>query len=233
MRRFRRLRPSPAMAVACLALAVALSGTGYAVTSLPRNSVGPAQLKANAVNGAKVKNGSLGKVDFGRNQLPAGPKGTPGAPGAQGPIGPQGTAGTAGGKGPTGAKGASGVKGATGAAGAPNPNAVNSDLLDNLNSTDFARSRIYVLEKITDGSANGGGTCPDGDICSAGGYYCDTGDTLLTGGFAEIDPGTRLVASEPFTPNPQDTWRIKFVNNSTEDTVTVYTVCADNGATHT
>ncbi len=38
-------RPSPAMIVACLALMIALSGTGYAVTALPRNSVGTAQLK--------------------------------------------------------------------------------------------------------------------------------------------------------------------------------------------
>src|ERR671928_68480 len=39
MRRIRRLAPSPAMVVACLALAFGLAGTGYAVTRLPRNSV--------------------------------------------------------------------------------------------------------------------------------------------------------------------------------------------------
>ena len=63
-------RPSPALVISCVALAIALGGTSYAtVLQVPRNSVGPAQLKtaavtnkkiaANAVNSAKVQNGSL------------------------------------------------------------------------------------------------------------------------------------------------------------------------------
>ena len=74
MRRIRRLVPSPAMVVACLALAVGLAGTGYAVTRLPRNSVTTVQ----------VKDFSLLARDFKRGQLPAGP---------QGPAGPAGPAG--------------------------------------------------------------------------------------------------------------------------------------------
>ena len=87
-----RLRPpSPAMVVACLALAVALSGGAYAVsTALPRNSVGPTQLKANAVNSAKVQNRSLRAVDFAIGQIPAGPRGPAGAAGPQGPPGTSG-----------------------------------------------------------------------------------------------------------------------------------------------
>ena len=46
--------PSPAMVVACLALAIALSGVGYAAITIPRNSVGTNQLKANAVTSPKV-----------------------------------------------------------------------------------------------------------------------------------------------------------------------------------
>lgn len=34
--------PSPALAISLIALAVALGGTGYAVTQLPKNSVGTA-----------------------------------------------------------------------------------------------------------------------------------------------------------------------------------------------
>jgi hypothetical protein len=83
---------------------VALGGTGYAVTALPRGSVGTPQLKSNAVNSSKVKDRSLKAADFGAGQLPTG---------AQGPTGPPG---------------------------APNPNAVNSDLLDNLDSAAFLRS---------------------------------------------------------------------------------------------
>jgi hypothetical protein len=84
-----RLRPpSPAMVVACLALAISLSGAAYAVsTALPRNSVGSAQLKNNAVNSAKVRNASLRAVDFAPGQVPQGP---------QGPAGPQGPPGASG-----------------------------------------------------------------------------------------------------------------------------------------
>jgi len=74
-----RLRISPSLIVACLALFISLTGAGVAVVSaLPRNSVGTAQLKANAVNSSKVKDGSLGAVDFASGQLPAGPTGPKG-----------------------------------------------------------------------------------------------------------------------------------------------------------
>jgi hypothetical protein len=75
MRRNARLRPSPSMAVAFLALLVALGGTSYAVAQLPANSVGAKQLKKNAVTAAKVKNRSLLAQDFKSGQLPAGPRG--------------------------------------------------------------------------------------------------------------------------------------------------------------
>lgn len=82
--------PSPALVVSLIALAVALGGTGYAVTKLPKNSVGTAQLKKDAVTGAKVKAGSLEASDFKKGQLPAG---APGATGARGPQGEQGAQG--------------------------------------------------------------------------------------------------------------------------------------------
>jgi hypothetical protein len=82
-RRFLKA-PSPAMTVACIALAVALSGAGYAAVTLPRNSVGTPQLKKNAVNSAKVKDRSLRANDFALGQLPAGAQGPQGAPGPRG-----------------------------------------------------------------------------------------------------------------------------------------------------
>jgi hypothetical protein len=57
---------------------------------VPRNSVGTAQLRTNAVVSSKVRNGSLLAADFRRGQLPRGPAGP------QGPVGPQGQAGAAG-----------------------------------------------------------------------------------------------------------------------------------------
>ena len=75
MHRIRRLAPSPAMVVACLALLVGFAGTGYAVTRLPRNSVTTVQ----------VKDFSLLSRDFKKGQLPAGPQGPagPAGPGAK------------------------------------------------------------------------------------------------------------------------------------------------------
>ncbi len=91
--------PSPALVVASLALIVSLAGTGYAVGVLPRNSVGTAQLRNDAVVSSKVKDGSLRAADFRPGQLPAGPQGPPGP---QGPAGPKGDKGESGEKGERG-----------------------------------------------------------------------------------------------------------------------------------
>lgn len=114
MNRLIRHRPSPAMVVACLALAVALTGTSFAaVSALAPNSVGTAQIRANAVTAAKLKNanvtgakvarnaitgtkvlnGSLTAADFVAASLPKGPAGPAGPAGAAGPAGPAGTIG--------------------------------------------------------------------------------------------------------------------------------------------
>ena len=92
--RLRIRRPSPAMVIACIALGVALGGTGIAATvALAPNSVGTIQLKRDSVVSAKVKNGSLLNADFKAGQLPAG---------KTGPAGPAGAAGAAGAAGPAG-----------------------------------------------------------------------------------------------------------------------------------
>lgn len=54
----RRYRPSPALAISLVALFVSLGGAAYAV-GVPRNSVGPAQLKTNAVVSTKLANDSV------------------------------------------------------------------------------------------------------------------------------------------------------------------------------
>jgi hypothetical protein len=59
MKRFHPRRPSPAMAVALLALFVAMGGTGYAALNLPKNSVGAKQIKKNAVTGVKLKKNAV------------------------------------------------------------------------------------------------------------------------------------------------------------------------------
>ncbi len=66
-------RPSPAMVVACIALAITLSGVGYAA-ALARNSVGSAQVKPNSLNGTDIKESSLKGVVLGNGTARAGNK---------------------------------------------------------------------------------------------------------------------------------------------------------------
>jgi len=93
MKLLRKLHPSPALVLACAALAIALGGTGYAAFRLP----------ANSVTTREVKNGSLLAADFKRGQLPRGARGATGPAGPAGPAGPTGAAGPAGPAGPGGA----------------------------------------------------------------------------------------------------------------------------------
>jgi hypothetical protein len=51
--------PSHTTVIAYLALFVALGGSAYAATQLPKNSVGTKQIKPNAVTTAKLKNGAV------------------------------------------------------------------------------------------------------------------------------------------------------------------------------
>jgi hypothetical protein len=111
--------PSPAMTVACIALAVALSGASYAAVALPRNSVGTAQLKRNAVTSPKVRDNAIRGVDVNEATL--------------GIVPAANTANTA--------STANSASTANTAANATNAaNAANSDRLDNLDSADFLRA---------------------------------------------------------------------------------------------
>ncbi len=71
----KRPRLTYANVLSTAALFVALGGTGYAITTLPANSVGTLQIKAGAVNSAKVKNGSLLGKDLKAGVLPPKPGG--------------------------------------------------------------------------------------------------------------------------------------------------------------
>jgi len=81
---FKRSIPSPAMVIACVALFVAMGGTGYAATQLTAGQEGATVSKKGK---AKGKRGPAG---------PAGPKGEQGPKGPQGPQGPKGDTGPAG-----------------------------------------------------------------------------------------------------------------------------------------
>ena len=85
---------SYANVTATLALVIATSGVSYAAITIPRNSVGSAQLKRNAVTSAKIRNNSVAKAD-----LSTGVRSQLNATGAQGPAGLTGPAGAKGDRG--------------------------------------------------------------------------------------------------------------------------------------
>ncbi|MHB1572294.1 MAG: hypothetical protein ACYC0H_24230 [Solirubrobacteraceae bacterium] len=69
MRPSLRRRPSPAIAISCVALFLSLGGVGYAATQLPHNSVGPYQLRNQAVTYRKIRPSAVGIVRANTNQL--------------------------------------------------------------------------------------------------------------------------------------------------------------------
>lgn len=98
MRGMRLQRPSPAMAVALIALFVALGGSGYAAVkingkNIKGRSIAGSKLKRSAVTATEVKNASLRAADFKPGELPAGQNGPQGPAGIPGPGGTKGPAG--------------------------------------------------------------------------------------------------------------------------------------------
>lgn len=71
MRSLFRRRPTASMVISLIALFVALGGASYAAVSLPRNSVGRAQIRNNAVNYQKIERGTIGlqRIDQTRVQV--------------------------------------------------------------------------------------------------------------------------------------------------------------------
>jgi hypothetical protein len=78
--------------IAYLALMIALGGTSYAATQLPRNSVGKKQLKRNAVTASKIQRGAVTTSKL-SSSARASLTGAAGAAGAQGAKGEKGDAG--------------------------------------------------------------------------------------------------------------------------------------------
>jgi hypothetical protein len=161
-----------------IALFVALGGTSYAATQLPKNSVGTTQIKANAVTAPKVKDGSLSAADFKPGSLPAG---------GQGPAGPAGLEGPQGLQGGVGPKGDKGDKGDTGTVDTSNfftkaasdnryllqtGKAFDADKLDGKDSTAFVRDfEVVTVDSAdnTDGYKEAFAPCPTGKTPIGGG----------------------------------------------------------------
>jgi hypothetical protein len=209
-RRVRAMRgrclPRPATVIACVALAIALGGTGYAAFALPAGSVGTAQLKDGAVVSRKVKDGSLRARDFRAGQLPAGARGPAGAQGPQGPAGSVGPQGPAGPAGPAGSQGAQGSQGPQGP-----PGGISSLTYVSADYGPFPAHAQYGGEAVCAGTlhAVGGGVLSEGDYGqqSVNSSYPSTGDS-------SGDEGTKG-------------WTVYVDNTSTGPLgFTVYAICA-------
>lgn len=96
-----RSRITYANVTATMALFIALGGTSYAVSQLPRNSVGARQVRAGAIGASEIRSRAV-RSDELRNRSVAlrdislgarrSLRGVPGPPGPQGPPGPAATA---------------------------------------------------------------------------------------------------------------------------------------------
>ena len=193
-------RPSPAMIVALAALFVALGGTSYAALSLPKNSVGSAQIKRGAVTKTKIARGTLAELHGRKGATgPAGPSGAKGDQGIQGIQGIQGTPGIQGIQGPPGVqgdlgpKGDQGIQGIQGIQGPPGESSV---------------AVGYITSPLTkvspDSTATASAHCPSGMVVTGGGVYPINNDVNISIDSSDWDYSTG--------PHP-DAW-VGVVNNT-------------------
>jgi hypothetical protein len=72
MKRLLGRRPSPAMLVALIALFVAMGGTTFAVTRVPKRSVGSAQIKSRAIVKRTLRARNVTRTKIARNAIDSG-----------------------------------------------------------------------------------------------------------------------------------------------------------------
>ncbi len=198
----RRLRVSPPMVVAFVALVVGLGGTSYAVAQLPKKSVGTKQLKRNAVaratikknavNGAKVANDSLTGSDIDESSL---------------------------GQVPSAAAAAS-------AASAGNANhATASAMLDRI----AYRTRAATVPAATPDPGDPTGD-PVTRVAGAT-ATCDAGQ-LASGGGAKVDDLENTAVIDSYPDGGGRGWSVRVGNDDAEaaHTFTVYVICVPAGA---
>lgn len=97
---------------------------------------------------------------------------------------------------------------------------LNSDKLDGLDASAFVRS-TYAVNETNDGGGYGG---------ASNSMSCDAGDFVLSGGYAQVDPGTLVTGSfASFAGNNPNGWTVSWRNDATPDTIQVSVLCADIG----
>ena len=150
----KRALPSPAMAVACLALFLALGGSGYAATQL-----------------------RLGKHQAAASKAKRGPRGKQGPAGVAGPAGPQGAQGARGAAGPQGERGPAGPQGPQGG------EASAQEALAKANEALATKFQGAVLKSETGTFSSGvhtvTATCPGDTVLAGGGFSYPSGNPQI------------------------------------------------------
>jgi hypothetical protein len=219
MREVSMRRPSPAMAVALVALFVSLAGGSYAALKLPKNSVGAAQLKKAAVTGAKVHNGAIttpkladGAVNGAKVQ-------------ANSLTGTNINLATLG-KVPTAAA-------ADNAANAAN--AAHASAADTATTAGGLASIVYAVNTsagpVTVPACGSNPCTPDHVGSTFAIASCPIGMTAIGGGGVTADPGVELAGSFPTTNGQFSAWEVDVDNYlTTQSAVAYFAVCAPIGS---
>lgn len=97
----------------------------------------------------------------------------------------------------------------------------NADQVDGKSASAFVSSTVYKRE-----SAIGPGTLLPGDGTYFMDQACDAGDTLLSGGPANINEASDLLESFP-SPGSTSSWRARIQRNGVADNFSVVVLCAD------
>jgi hypothetical protein len=195
--------PSPSLVISCLALAVALGGTSYAVTRLPASSVGPQQLKAKAVTRAKLNDDAIVGAKVARDAI----RGTDIAESSLGTV-------------PSALRAGDALRAAQADHAAAADHAATGAGLDQVNY----RTAVGAVGSAAAATDTVAGTSTTATATAR----CDVGQHV-TGGGVQVEEDSGLVIGDDF-PSSSTTWTGRVENGDTAShTFTVYAICVPSG----
>jgi collagen type VII alpha len=205
---------TPSLVISCIALFVAMSGTGLAATHYlitKKSQIKPSVV--NALHGQNGAPGARGAKGATGSRGPAGPRGLPGANGSRGLAGATGATGSRGPQGDTGPRGIQGLQGIQGIQGIQGPKG------------DPGTPAATPTFSVNSGTAAPVSTVsPNATITAT----CTTGHAI-SGGYSGGTTGVSASTNSPIITNNVPTGRQASVSYTGlgSTTVTPYVVCED------
>jgi hypothetical protein len=236
MKRILRSRPSPALVISLLALFIALGGVTYAAT-LPRNSVGTAQLKKGAVrnsdifrgavSNSKLRRGAVTNSKLAANAVTGNKVRDGSLTGADLVLSTLGTVPTANSVAPNGVNTAAIQNDAVTSAKIAD-NAVGTAKIadDAVTSAKIAADAVGASELKGTYAAVSGGTPAAANAYANATATCNAGDTVLGGGFAWLNDADEIetVYSTPDPLSNPNTWIVRS-RSGAANTLFAWAVC--------